>query len=170
MTIHSETKIICLYNLILFIQYCTNKTFSTNIIQRILCPCIFPNSGKTFCAVITVCVCVDKLLAERYQIQLMRRMPGVWLTADGDGRRKNSGCAIMMRTLSWESYKYVCATVFSVSERYPTPGHSSYWSQTDTTRYPATYLISHTKCFMPLSKQICPGSDCIINTRPQLAH
>ena len=57
-TIHSETKIICLYNLILFLQYCTNKAFSTNHIQRILCPSIFPNSGKTFCVVIILCVSV----------------------------------------------------------------------------------------------------------------
>ena len=77
MTIHSEIKITCLYNLIVFLQYCTNKAFSTNIIQRILCLVFFPFLAKTFCAVITVCVCVDMLLAERYQIQLMGRMLGV---------------------------------------------------------------------------------------------
>ena len=56
----------------------------------------------------TVCVCVDKLLAKRYQIQLMRRMPGVWLTAHGGWPEKN-----MLEVRSWwehrhENYKYVC--------------------------------------------------------------
>ena len=82
MTIHSEIKIICLYNLSSssynIVQIKLLVQTSHNAVVFCVQSSLFPVFGKNILRrIITVCVSVDKLLAERYQIQLMRRMPGV---------------------------------------------------------------------------------------------